>query len=154
MLAQRLRHPGLCDDPTAVATSCPPLRQITLPVWPAASISRLAKWRPCWRPRFPNRHLIFATLGLCDFVQTCFILSLGGAECNQIALWMMQRWGLAGAALYKLGLVALIIGIVEWTAFRDLAAARRLANYTLILGTIPAFVGLMLLVIHFGLHLI
>lgn len=150
MFAHRLpRHSGISDETAIVGGQR--LRPITLPPWPVA---RAARWRLCWRPRFPNRHLIFVTLGLCDFVQTCFILSLGGAECNQIALWMMQRWGLAGAALYKLSLVVLIIGIVEWTAFRDLSAARRLANYTLILGAIPAFVGMMLLVIHFRLHLI
>lgn len=109
----------------------------------------LAAWRITWRPTYPNCHLFFATLGLCDFVQTCMILSLGGAECNELARWVMEQWGLAGAAVYKFALVGLIIGIVEWTAFRDAFAAKRLATYSLILGALPVLVGVPLLALHF-----
>lgn len=109
---------------------------------------------PSWRPRFPNRHLVFATLGLCDFVQTCFIISLGGEESNAIALWLIQRWGLAGAAVYKFALVGGIIALVEYLAARDEHAARRLANYSLILGALPVVFGLFLLTLHHYLGLI
>lgn len=97
----------------------------------------------------PNCHLIFATLGLLDFVQTSLILSLGGDECNELARWVMQQWGLAGAAVYKFALIALVIGIIEWTARREAPAARRLASYSICLGLIPVLVGVPLLVIHY-----
>ena len=103
---------------------------------------------------FPNRFLIFVTLGLCDFVQTCFILSIGGEESNEIAAWLMRHYGLAGAALYKLGLIAMVLFLVEWLWRRDRRAAGRLANYALILGALPVAYGLFLLMLHFGIHLI
>src|SRR5688500_14954913 len=77
--------------------------------------------RLAWRPVFPNRSLIFATLGLCDFVITSAILSIGGEECNQIALWLLERSGLAGAAVFKLAIVAGVIALVEWITRRDAA---------------------------------
>ena len=98
-----------------------------------------------WQPVFPDRCLCFATLGLLDFVLTCFILSLGGGEANEIALWVMRHYGLAGAAIYKGGLVAFVIGLINWIAPRDLPAARRLANYALIVGAVPVLFAMMLL---------
>lgn len=92
--------------------------------------------------------MIFATLGLCDFVITCTILALGGEECNAIALWLLQRTGLAGAAAYKFGLIAGVIALVEWLARRDGAAGLRLANYAMIISALPVFIGAGLLGIH------
>ncbi len=102
-----------------------------------------------WRPAFPNRYLIVAVLGLLDFVQTAVILRLGGEECNQIALWVMSHFGLAGAAVYKFLLIGGVIALIDWLSGRDVPAARRLSSYALILGSIPAAVGLGLLTIHF-----
>jgi hypothetical protein len=102
-----------------------------------------------WRPFYPHRLLTFATLGLCDFVLTCIILSLGGEECNAIALWLFENTGLGGAAAYKFGLIAGVICLVEWIARHDRAAGLRLANYSLILGSVPVVVGSGLLMIHF-----
>ena len=90
-----------------------------LPELAAASLARLLRWQSCWRPAFPNSYLFFSLFCLCDFVQTCFILSVGGAESNELAQWMMQQWGLAGAALYKGALMALVIVIIEWSVSRD-----------------------------------
>jgi hypothetical protein len=94
-----------------------------------------------WRPVFPNRCLLFATLGLCDFVITSVILSLGGEECNQIANWLLEHAGLAGAAVFKFTIVALVIAMVEWITRRDAAAGRRLANYALVISAVPVAVG-------------
>jgi hypothetical protein len=133
----------LSSEANAARANFPPLEL------PGRLTTWVAAWRITWRPTYPNCHLFFATLGLCDFVQTCMILSLGGAECNELARWVMAQWGLAGAAVYKFALVGMIIGIVEWTAFRDAFAAKRLATYSLILGAVPVMVGVPLLVLHF-----
>lgn len=94
-----------------------------------------------WRPVFPNRCLLFATLGLCDFVITSVILSLGGEECNQVALWLLKHAGLAGAAAFKFTIVAAVIAMVEWITRRDAAAGLRLANYALVISSVPVAVG-------------
>lgn len=103
-----------------------------------------------WRPAFPQRYLVFATLGLCDFVQTCLILSIGGDEANAIALWIMKNLGLAATAAYKFALIGLVICLIEWILPRDPGAARRLANYALAIGAFPVLFGMSLLTIHYG----
>ena len=75
-----------------------------------------------------------------------FSLEPRGAEANPLADWVIQRWGLPGMVVFKLGIVLLVICICEIVGRKREALGRRLANWAVALNPIPVVVAFYYLV--------
>ena len=64
-----------------------------------------------------------------------------GTEVNPLADWIIQRWGLPGMAVFKLGIVLFVIGICEFVGRRKDRLGRTLAVWAVALSAIPVLVA-------------
>lgn len=64
-----------------------------------------------------------------------------GGEVNPLADWIIQRWGLPGMVVFKLGIVLLVIGVCEIVGRRKDRLGRTLATWAVALSAIPVVVA-------------
>lgn len=80
----------------------------------------------------PRKLSLFAVLSLADLALTCFLLGRpgGGAyEWNPVASWWLVRFGWAGLAGFKLGILLLIAALILVVSRSRPRAAGRLLNF-------------------------
>ncbi len=70
----------------------------------------------------------FLLLNVFDLFLTARIFHHGGEEVNPVGVWILERFGLAGFSLFKFGLVALAVIVIELIYRRNAPLARRLMN--------------------------
>jgi hypothetical protein len=70
----------------------------------------------------------FLLLNIFDLFLTGYIFRHGGEEVNPVGVHVMQRYGMEGFALFKFGMVALIIITVEVVYRMRPSRARALMN--------------------------
>ena len=71
-----------------------------------------------------QEYLAFVLLNLFDLFLTGYIFKHHGMEANGIALWVLQRFGLLGFAIFKFLLVTVLVLICEVIAAYKLKSAR------------------------------
>ncbi|TWT44208.1 hypothetical protein RAS1_06170 [Phycisphaerae bacterium RAS1] len=92
-----------------------------------------------WSPvLYPGPYTWFVFLAGLDLLLTWVILHLdGGREVNILADWVIQRFGVAGSAIYKGGLVSLVVCICEFIGRRHPQRGLRLAKWAVAVTAFP-----------------
>ncbi len=92
---------------------------------------------------YPRTYGLYVTLASLDVLLTWLILSMGGTELNQIAAWVFDQHGVAGATFFKFTTVLVVLLTCEFLGHRPPEAriARRLAHLAVAISVIPVMVG-------------
>ncbi len=90
---------------------------------------------------YPQYYTWYVFLSALDVLFTWLILSHGGQELNALADWIIDRYNIAGIAVYKFGLVVSVLLICEVVGRRCNDRGRTLARWVLILASFPVIVG-------------
>ena len=98
--------------------------------------------------RFPDLYAWFVLFSAMDVMLTWLILSMGGSEANPIARFVIDRFDLPGAIVFKFTLTVLVILICEVVARLRPRVARALAIVALIVSIMPVAYSLSLLCMH------
>ncbi len=93
------------------------------------------------RVLFPWLYCAYVVLAALDVMLTVRILSLGGAEVNAIAQWVLHHGEVAGLVVFKFVAVALVLVICETVGHVRETTGRRLAEWAVALTSIPVAVG-------------
>lgn len=96
-----------------------------------------------WSPvLYPGPYTWFVFLAALDLLFTWVILHLdGGREVNILADWVIQRYGVVGSALYKAGLVGLVVCICEVVGRRRPQRGLRLAKWAVAVTAFPVILA-------------
>lgn len=73
-----------------------------------------------------QEYLAFLLLNLFDLFLTGYIFRHHGMEANGAAVWIMDKWGLAGFAIYKFILVAVVVLACEGISIKSLQKSKLL----------------------------
>lgn len=90
---------------------------------------------------FGGVYIWYVFFAACDVVMTWAILHLRGAELNQIANWVIERFHMAGMAAYKFTLVAIVIVICEIVGRQRRNVGNRLAEWAVAITIIPVVIA-------------
>lgn len=87
-------------------------------------------WRRWSRRPLPmsDEYAGFVLLNVFDLFLTGYIFRHGGEEVNPVGVWVMERYGMSGFALFKFGMVALVVLIIEMIYRLRPERARSLLN--------------------------
>lgn len=94
--------------------------------------------------RYPATYLLFVLVAAADIILTFWIVWTEGTavEVNAVARAVIEHLDLPGALAYKFGLVIFIIVMCEVISRRRDEVARRLAEWSVAVTTIPVVVSL------------
>ncbi len=129
-ITRKTGNPPTADDPVA-----------------DASADRLGRQLPA--VLYPNCYVWYVFFAALDVMLTWVILHLGGHEINIVADRVIARWDLPGLAVFKFGLVAVVVCICEVVGRRRAGLGRTLATWAVALAAVPVAVGLIQLILHF-----
>lgn len=96
---------------------------------------------------FPELYGWLILVSALDVVFTTIILSLGGAEVNAVADYLLQRWNLFGLIALKFGAISVAIVICEVIGRMRYSTGRRFAEWAIAISVIPVAVGVAQLVV-------
>ena len=138
---------GICNGcgrqyVTLAATACP---QCGGSIVGAAGDARLPlSWLSIPPLRYPLTYLLFVAVAAADVVLTFLIVWQEGtrAELNAVARGVIETLGLPGAMAFKFALVVFIVVMCEVIARRREKVARKLAEWSVAITTIPVVVSL------------
>ncbi len=74
--------------------------------------------------------------------QIDYLIEPRGYEVNQLAAWVIDRYGVPGKVVYKFSLVTLVVLICEYIGRRQFSKGRRLAEWAVALTFIPVAVAI------------
>jgi hypothetical protein len=87
---------------------------------------------------FPQAYVWYVFVSALDVMFTAIVLHHPhGVEVNPVANYVIQRWDLAGAVVFKFLLVVLVILICEVVGRRRYPTGRVLAMIAVIIGCVP-----------------
>ena len=58
---------------------------------------------------YPDCYTRFVLVSAMDLMLTWAVLAAGGSEVNILADWIIRRWGLTGAVVFKFAVVMLVV---------------------------------------------
>ncbi|MEM8874697.1 MAG: DUF5658 family protein [Planctomycetota bacterium] len=94
---------------------------------------------------FPDRYVWFVLFSTLDVMMTFVILSIGGAEANPVANWILERFGISGMTIFKFVVISFVILLCEYVGRLNFEAGRRLTVYGIALTLMPVVFALILL---------
>jgi hypothetical protein len=94
---------------------------------------------------FPDSYVWLIFVSALDLMFTCLIIQLGGYEANVLADHVMDKFGLPGIAVFKFGLVTVVILIAEYVGRQKHNLGRQLASYSVAFPLTGVVVGAILL---------
>jgi NADH:ubiquinone oxidoreductase subunit H len=107
--------------------------------------SELSLTRPL---RYQNHYAWFVFVSSLDIMLTWVILFFGGWEVNQLADFIIRRWGLPGMVTFKFAIVVFVICLCEIVGRRRHHTGRRLAEWSIAITCIPVTLALVQLAVH------
>lgn len=90
---------------------------------------------------FPNHYAWFVLASTLDILMTAIVLNLGGIEVNPIADFVIGRFGMHGAMIFKFLMVIFVVCMCEMIGRRNLARGRQVASFAIIVPTFGALMG-------------
>ena len=97
---------------------------------------------------YQNEYVWFVFLAAMDILLTWAILAAGGDEVNPIAKWVIDRWDLPGAILFKFGLTIFVIIVCEIAGRKRPRTGLMLARAAVAVSALPVGYSLVLLSWH------
>ena len=99
-------------------------------------------------PLYPNRYVWLVFMSAMDVFMTYVILRFDGREVNGLADWILQRFDIAGMAIYKFVLVTIVILIIEFVGRRKEPLGRRMAEWAIAITCVPVTLAFVMLIVH------
>lgn len=101
---------------------------------------------------YPNCYIWYIFMAAMDIMMTFIILgpAFDGVEVNWLADVIMRAGGFYAAIAFKLGIVALVIGICEVVGRHNDHTGRKLAEWSVAITAIPVIVSFLQLLIDLG----
>ena len=97
---------------------------------------------------YPDCYTWFVLVSAMDLMLTWAVLAAGGSEVNILADWIIRRWGIVGAAVFKFSAVMLVVCACEYVGRRSERMGRKLAEWAVAISAIPVVLALLQLLIR------
>lgn len=95
-----------------------------------------------------QEYLAFLLLNMFDLFLTGYIFKIGGMEANGLAGWIYSHYGQRGFALYKFGLVAIVVLACEGYSLKSIRISRIIITVGCLLYLLVVFWEVFLIVTH------
>ena len=97
---------------------------------------------------YPDRYTWFVLVSSLDLMLTWAVLAAGGSEGNILADWIIRRWGLTGAVVFKFAVVMLVVCACEYVGRRSDRMGRKLAEWAVAISAVPVVLALLQLLMR------
>ena len=97
---------------------------------------------------YPDPYLWLVLTASVDVMLTWLALELGGVEANPAAEWVLRRGGFPAMVVYRLGIIAAVIGVCEFVGRRHPTRGRTLAYVAVAISAFPVFWTLPQLIVY------